>query len=561
MRLLTSVGLSAAISLGAAAQAQAPAPVTAGAMCADPAGAAAAPTLGPIKVVEGFGTGGFKADTESAEAQRLFDHGMRLAFAFNWPEAKRAFQAAQAADPSCATCVWGEAYAVGPTLNYGVGEAEIRDGARLARRAAGLAGDASPIQRGLIEAMRTRYAGHPVKDRQKQDEAYADALGELAAAHPASDDVAILAADAALIADASWYDDKPRELSGRGERARVLLERVLARNPGHTQAIHLYIHLTEWSDDPFRALAHADRLGALAPASSHLVHMPSHTYYRVGRYADAAAVNLKAVRIDQAYAAEVGPPGGFGKLPLVGHNIHFGIGGAVMSGDEATARELASVMDQTYPSAERTGFRAFAGASTYFVHARFDTAEEARALADPGKKQPLARALWRYARGEAFARAGDSAALKAELDALTAVQKAQAGKGGFGAPEPIVEIARLTLTGRAAALRGDWPAAVGAFDRAAEVQREKKVLHGDPPGWWFPVRRSLGVALLMDGKAERARWELRRSLTDTPDDPLTLYALSQTAAKLGRDRDAEAALASAKAGWRGDEIAFTLAAI
>jgi tetratricopeptide (TPR) repeat protein len=560
MKLWTGAALSVLVSLGAAAQAQAPEPVSAGPICSDPARGVATPAPdGAIRIVEGFGVGGFKADTTNPQAQALFDHGLRLAHAFNWTEARRAFQAAQKADPACAACVWGEAYVVGPTLNYDVEPKVMAEAAEIARRAGPLGRDAASTVQGLIRALQIRYAAPKAKDRSKANLAYADAMSELAAAHPGNDTVATLAAEAAMLADGGWYDEDTRTLGGRSERARVLLERVLARAPDHTYAIHLYIHLTEWSDDPFRALAYADRLGKLAPAASHLVHMPSHTYYRVGRYQDAATANLQAVRIDQAYAKAANPPGGFAKLPLVGHNIHFGIGGAVMSGDEAAARELAGLMNQTFPSHERTGFRVFAGATSYFVHARFDTAEEARALPDPGDAQPLSRALWRYARGEAFARAGDRAALQAELDALSKIRTENAGK--FGPASPIVDLARLTLTGRAAALAGDWKGAVAAYDEAAALQKEKKVLQGDPPGWWFPVRRSLGAALLMDGQAERARWELRRSLTDTPDDPLTLYALSRAWTKLGRESDAAAALAQAKAGWKGEAKAFELRAI
>ena len=81
------------------------------------------------------------------------------------------------------------------------------------------------------------------------------------------------------------------------------LERVLARDPNHPGAIHLYIHAVEASDRPKRAEPFADRLRGAIPGAGHLVHMPSHIYYRVGRYLDALYVNRIAVTVDETYLA------------------------------------------------------------------------------------------------------------------------------------------------------------------------------------------------------------------------------------------------------------------
>ena len=95
-------------------------------------------------------------------------------------------------------------------------------------------------------------------------------------------------------------------LPGRAEQSGPIvptLERVLARDPNHPGAIHYYIHAVEASDRPERAEPCADRLRGAIPGAGHLVHMPSHIYYRVGRYVDAlAAAHAPAV------AALIHPP-------------------------------------------------------------------------------------------------------------------------------------------------------------------------------------------------------------------------------------------------------------
>lgn len=272
----------------------------------------------------GFGDEGFAVDTQNPEAQAWFDHGVRLRWAFEHSESVRAFRKARQLDPSCGMCAWGEAWAIGPNLNGGGGDPEsIATGLRVARDARRLARDATPMQRQMIDALIQRYSGKE-KTRALR---FARAMDRIAKRHADDVSVASITADAWMLQpEGEWWDKDGKATDPAVTRAMAILEHALTVKPNDPGAIHLYIHLTEWSDDPHRALAYGERLALLAPGASHLVQMPSHTFYRVGRYKDAMMSNVNAVALDKSYDQLVGPPGGIRGMRLHAHNIHFGMG-------------------------------------------------------------------------------------------------------------------------------------------------------------------------------------------------------------------------------------------
>ena len=164
------------------------------------------------------------------------------------------------------------------------------------------------------------------------------------------------------------------------------------------------------------------------------------------------------------------------------------------------------------------------------------------------------------ARGEAQARAGDAAAVRAEAAAIAALREGTdapaLGRGG----SRLAEIAQLVLEGRAAMLAGDHEVAQRAYRRAMEAQLEAD-FGMDPPLFWYSVRRSLAAALLASGDAAGARNQLHASLRRWPNDPLALYALSLADRALGDARAAEGNRARARAGWAGDGTAVPLGRI
>lgn len=533
-------------------------------MCRSASQAAAAPEVRPV-LLEGFGVGGFKV-TDNAEAQRWFDQGMATGFAFSHRETLRAFEEAQRLDPGCAMCAWGEAWARGPTINFGV-DAAARTQAlaaldRVAKRVGGLA----PKRQGMIAALRVRYAEPAKKNRDGANRAYAAAMERLAGAYPDDDELAVLAADAMMIAGDGHGDGASADTAqadGPGTqapfaRAAVLLERVLARSPEHTPAIHFQIHLTEWMGEARKAVAGADRLGRLAPSAGHLVHMPSHTYIRVGRYADAASVNAAAVEADGALARRTGLQAA-SDVPYHAHNLHFRTIAAIAAGDGRKALQGADAFLAAYPLAEnRGGYFEVMAASSLFAHARYSDAARIAALPEYAADRPGLRAAKIYALGEAAARAGDAQALSAQSKALRALAHQLPRKGEDAQRvRRFTDMARLILDGRAAMLERRWAAAARSFDRAADLQARLGV-DGDPPFFWFNIRRAQAAALAEAGQLDEARTVAFGALKDWPNDAPTLAVLAEVHRRAGRPEQAAAAAAAARRSWAGDPAELRL---
>ena len=290
----------------------------------------AAPAAGPTAYDEAspplFGNLGqhtWAITTQKPEAQAYFDQGLRLAYGFNHAEARRAFRQAQRLDPACAMCFWGEAYVLGPNINVPMEASANAPALAALERAQALAAHASPKEQALIAALAKRYSADPQADRAALDKAWADALGEVAQRFPEDIEIAVLHAEAMMDTQPwDYWTDGGRQAKGRANAIVAELERAMAKNPDHPGAIHLYIHAVEASDRPERAEAGADRLAALMPGAGHIVHMPSHIYYRVGRYRDALAANKAAVATDEAYIDAHKPSGPY-PLAYYPHNLHF----------------------------------------------------------------------------------------------------------------------------------------------------------------------------------------------------------------------------------------------
>ncbi len=477
----------------------------------------------PPKMLPGFGNASMVITTASPEAQRWFNYGLQLAHAFQHEPAKAAFAEAARLDPACAMCAWGQAWADGPTINYDISAAEKKIALKHALRAQALATGAPEKERLLIAAVVRRYTSG--------EKAWAKALSDLVRRYPTDDAIGVLAADSQM----TGFSD------AGAKRAVGLLETVLARNPDHTGAIHFYIHATEWAEVPARAVPYADRLRGLAPAASHLIHMPSHTWYRVGRYRDAALANLAAIEADKVWIGQTGWKKPDWEIPYFGHNVHFALGGAMMAGEARAALTIADrVAGLPADKLDSPWMQLIAG-SAWFARGRYDDPDKVLAMAAPDAGRAFLVAMRHYGRGEALARKGDAAGVRAEALAIK-----PAGDKLLAAQ---AYIAREVLLGRAAMIEKTYAVAGQHFRKAAERQEKVFGDGGDPPVWWYPVRRSLAAALLADGQAAPALGQARAVLVKWPDDPLALSVAGRAEALLGQAGFAARDAAAARAGW------------
>lgn len=523
---------------------------------AAPEGTDAAPAAAPTqKILAGYGSGGFAVRTANPQAQAYFDNGMQLAHAFAHKPAIAAFQEAEKLDPNCAMCAWGEAWARGPTINYTVDDKAQAELAAIADRAAALAKDGPAKEQKLIAALQLRY--RKGGGMGAGDDAFARAMDQLARDNPSDNEIAIVAADAWMIPTAN------RETRDNLPRALELIGGALRRKPDDTGAIHFYIHATEMSGFGGQAEAYADTLQRLAPSASHLTHMPSHTYYLVGRYEDAVRANQAAIKLDIANATRQGLEGDPWKLIYHSHNVQFATGAALMSGDGPAALAQAKATFDYAASAKAIGaFDQFVIGTAYFAEGRFAAPDEMLALPEPAADRGYMRAMWRYARGEALARKGDAPGIRRELAAIETPAADIKALGSYGTQmKGMVDVARLVLTGRAAMIEGKPADAAKAFSAAAQIEDRVLGRLSDPPGWWYPVRRSYAAALLEQGKADEAAAQARLTLKAWPADPVTLAVLAQAEHKLGDSKAADLHLAQARRDWHGATALAAAAAI
>lgn len=472
----------------------------------------------------------WKITTAVPEAQEWFDQGMRWNYAFNHMEALRAFRKAQELDPSCAMCFWGEAFALGPNINAPMDEAAIAPALAATERAQALASVTTPREQAVIAAIAKRYAASSGADRGALNEAYADAMAEAQELFPEDHVIATLYADAVMNLS-PWDYWEGDQVTPRAHIAPAipLVENVLAEDPDNTFAIHLYIHLVEASATPERAEPHADRLAATMPGAGHIVHMPGHIYFRVGRYLDALASNHAAVAADEFLFEQIDDPGLYA-WSYYPHNVHFLLESARLAGDAETAMEAAEQLPRTLSDevARVLPWVEIIKAAPYFAHAQFSPPETTLAVPEPEDGFPYVTAMWHYARGVAHAMAGDAERAGGELAAMEAIGTAtdwsHMTEGGVPAPE-LLRLAGHVVRGRIAQARGDFDTAVAAFDEAAALQDGLPYL--EPPYWYYPVHQSLGAALLQSGHPVEAEAVFERGLVDFPNNAWSLWGLMQ----------------------------------
>ena len=498
-------------------------------------------------LLSGLGDHSHSITTSQDGVQEYFDQGLVLAFAFNHAESIRSFKAAQTLDPSCAMCYWGEALARGPNINVtSNGKAVMSDGERIkafeaALKAKDLMVNSTPKEQAYITALSSRYDGDITSDRNVLDLSYAKAMEKVVRIYPEDMDAASLYSEALMntMPWNYWSDDG----SPKPDTIKVIskLEEVLEKEPNHPLAIHLYIHAVEASSSPERAELAAERLGNLVPGAGHLVHMPAHIFWRVGRYHDASEANINAAKVDEEYIAQCNAQG-FYPAAYYPHNIHFLWAASTMEGRSELSIESALKvakyvnLDQIklFPTIE------YFHTIPLLSYVRFGKWEEILNSSKPAPEFKYSQGIYHYAKGMAYAAGGELQKAREEQSQILPLKESKEVKIIIKGGQPsglLLEIASELLTGQIAFSNNNFSTASRHFEAAVNLQ--DSLPYTEPPFWYYPARQSLGNSLMKEGKISAAENVYRRDLQDYPRNGWSLFGLSLALEAQGKTEEAE----------------------
>jgi tetratricopeptide (TPR) repeat protein len=459
----------------------------------------------PVTLVAGLGDLHHPVSTKNPQAQQFFDQGLRLIYAFNHDEAARSFQHA----------------------------------AELAKR----------------------FPADPNSDLRKAAKEYRDAMRQVATEFPDDLDAATLFAEAGMNLHpwGLWHVDGTPE-AGTDEIVSTL-ESVIKRDPNHLGAVHYYIHAVEASPTPERALAGANRLAELAPGAGHIVHMPAHIYIRTGDYEAAVRANQKAAEVDRAYIKATGAQGIY-PMMYYSHNLHFIAMCAAMNGNYAESKKNAELlMDNVAPHVKEVppleGFTTIPIA----VEVRFHHWDEILKMPQPDPVLKTTTVFWHFARGMALAGTGKVGEAAVEYKIVADAEEATPPDLIFQMPinnktKDILKIAKNVLGAKLAMAKKDHDATIVALRAAVAVQ--DKLKYDEPADWFFPVRESLGAALLMNGDPTGAEKVFRDDLDRNPRNPRSSWGLHQVLLQQKREYDAGFVQKEFEASWKGKSPALKL---
>ena len=490
--------------------------------------------------------------TRVPAAQQYFDQGLRLVYGFNHAEAIRSFTRAAELDPTCAMCWWGIGYAYGPHVNAGMDSASGVKAYEAVQKAVSLSRGADPWQRAYVSALAARYVAVPPAARAHLDSAYARGMAAVVKSYPKDLDAAALYAESLMdLRPWNYWTPEGQPYPGTSEIVRRL-EGVIKRNPQHPGACHYYIHAVE-AVSPQLAIPCAERLARLMPGVGHMVHMPAHIYIRVGRYGDAAESNVHAIHTDEAFIEGQKPVTVY-SLAYYPHNIHFLAFVSTMAGRSAQALEASrtliskvnlDVARQVPMLQEMVPYHVL----TLTTFGRWD---EVLSEPLPPADIRMSFAMATYARGVAHAAKRQMAEAGAALDTVKAID---AATGADDPAKTAVSIATHALMGEIATRSGKLEEGIVHWREALKI--EDAGLYFEPPKWYYPIRQSLGAALLEAGKPAEAEAVYREDLKRFPENGWSLFGLAAALKAQGKLGDAAAVDQRFRKAWSGADVTLT----
>lgn len=511
-----------------------------------------APDIRPVPLVTGLGNTSHDIHTGNPEAQKYFNQGFDYIWAFNHDEARRSFQRAAQLDRTAAMPLWGVALAVGPNYNdIDIGHQRARQAMTALVQARSLA--QSQPERDYINALSARYSGTG-DNIIVHGEQYAAAMKALVSSYPNDLDAATLYAEALMDLD-PWKLWNPDGSPARNTNEIVsTLQAVLKKDPHHVGANHLLIHATESSPHPEVAVASAKFLEEATPAAGHLVHMPAHTYQRIGNFNGAQLANQNAVAADRAYfkAQHIENVANMYDSMYYTHNMHFLASSCSMEGNNACTQQAArELVEHVLPEAKGNPQVEWYAPTEPWMLVRFQQWKTILNTKLPSPELKTLTAMWHYARGSAFAalhQLPEAQKERALLAQAVASLPADAIPDFLNPAKSAYQLALDVLDARVLEAQGKLPEAIETWKKAVDLN--DTFTYNEPSDWYYPVRESLGGALLRAGKPVEAEAVFRRDLELTPGNGRSLYGLWQSQLAQQKSSEAQKTEAEFKTAWK-----------
>jgi tetratricopeptide (TPR) repeat protein len=514
-----------------------------------------------IPALKGWGNYHWKVTTEVDSAQFYFNQGISLYYAFHNIEAIASFSKATRLDPDCAMAWYGKALAMGPTINYSNGYQAPMEALAAAQKSKELMSACTPMEKDLIMAIQHRYSADTTISQAKLRQAYADAMKVVFNQHKKNVDAVTLYADGLMLLhpwDLYTLEQKPKPWT---PLIRALLEQALVMDPKHPGANHYYIHTMEASSTPETAIKSAHLLDTLMPMVSHITHMPSHIYIRVGNFQRGLKVNDHAVAGFEQYVKAYAPAmEGFGLYKV--HNIHLKNNCASMAGNYKIAIATADTIQKLIPA----GFLAMKSgdgnymqeiySQPYLTNVRFGRWDEIL-------KAPLVdtlayvNALQHFSRGMAYSRQKDHEKAMQELKALENKmldKSLQLNMDNFSSAYDALTVARFILKGVIAEDQQQHEEAVDFLREA--VVAENRLIYIEPRAWPLPSRQYLGNALINAGQYDQAVKAFQADLKLNPKNGWSLTGLQQAYQKSGNRQALALINLKLKSAWAIKDLAI-----
>lgn len=480
----------------------------------------------------------YKVSTKNTQAQQYFDQGLMLSFGFNHAEAARSFYEATRQDSTCAMFWWGFAYVLGPNYNGGMEPDNFKRAYDAVQKAKSLAASSTPKEKDLIAALTHRYINDTTVARPVLDLSFAAAMRKVYKKYPDDATIASLFAESLMDLHPWNLYKKSGEIQPWTPEILTVLEKGLKNNPKHAGINHFYIHAVEMSPHAERSVPSANLLLSLVPGSGHLLHMPSHTYIRIGRYHDGVISNQKAVLTDSLYTEACHAQGVY-PLAYYPHNYHFLAACATLCGESKNARIGA---DATAAHAHKKLFQEPGWATLqhyytipWYVEVKLGLWNEIRRSPAPEKALKYPSVIWHYAHGMVMLSQSKTSEAKKHLAQMKAIMADTTLKSltiwGINSVFDLCLIASKTLEGEINAKEKKYTSAISLLQEATKI--EDALNYNEPPDWFFSVRHHLGAVLIEAERFQEAQKVYEKDLKNYPKNGWALKGLMNTYERIG----------------------------